>query len=66
MIFEKGRLKYPVTISAGWGMRNQILSWLEEKKPMIPIGQKVRRFFFNKEGILWYEKKGVQFIQKQC
>jgi adenine-specific DNA-methyltransferase len=57
MIFEKGRLKSPVTISAGWAMRNQILSWLDGKETYDTKGQKVLRFFFNKEGILWYEKE---------
>ncbi|MCD6371794.1 MAG: site-specific DNA-methyltransferase [Candidatus Aenigmarchaeota archaeon] len=57
MIFENGRLKEPVTLKAGWAMRDQILSWLEGKETYDSKGQKVLRFYFNKEGILWYEKE---------
>lgn len=56
MIFEKGRLKKPVTLRAGWAMRNQILSWLKGDETHDTKGQKVVRFYFNKQGILWYEK----------
>ena len=57
MVFEKGKLKYPVTIKAGWAMRNQTLSWLAGKETFDTKGQKVVRFFFNQQGILWYEKE---------
>ena len=56
MIFEEGKLKNPVTIRAGWAMRNQILSWLDGKETYDTKGQKVLKFYFNKQGILWYEK----------
>ncbi len=57
MVFEDGKLKNPVTISAGWAMRNQILSWLDGKETFDSKGQKVLKFFFNSQGILWYEKE---------
>ena len=57
MVFEDGELKYPVTIRAGWGMRNQVLSWLDGKETFDSKGQKVVKFFFNRQGILWYEKE---------
>lgn len=57
MVFEDGKLKNHVTISAGWAMRNQILSWLDGKETFDSKGQKVLKFFFNSQGILWYEKE---------
>lgn len=57
MIFEKGKLKYPTTIRAGWGMRNQILDWIKGKETYDSKGQKIVRFYFNKQGILFYEKE---------
>lgn len=57
MIFENGKLKYPTKISAGWGMKNQLLSWNEGKETYDSKGQKVARFYFNKNGILFYEKE---------
>jgi len=57
MVFEKGKLKHPVKLKAGWAMRNQILSWLSGKETFDSKGQKVKRFYFNKQGILWYEKE---------
>ncbi|MBF0412613.1 MAG: site-specific DNA-methyltransferase [Desulfamplus sp.] len=57
MVFENGKLKYPVILEAGWGMRNQILSWLAGKETYDSKGQRVTKFFFNKNGILWYEKE---------
>lgn len=57
MIFENGKLKYPTQISAGWGMKNQLLSWIDGKETYDSKGQKVVRFYFNKNGILFYEKE---------
>ena len=64
MIFEKGRLKEPVTLKAGWAMREQILSWLDGEETYDSKDQKVLRFYFNKEGILWYEKERGTFHPK--
>jgi len=57
MIFRNGKLAEPVTIKAGWAMKNQILSWLEGKETFDSKGQRVSRFYFNRQGILWYEKE---------
>jgi len=57
MIFRNGKLEKPVTLEAGWAMRNQILSWLEGKETFDSKGQKVLKFFFDKKGVLQYEKQ---------
>jgi len=57
MVFKKGRLVNEVTIKAGWAMKNQVLSWLKGEETLDSKGQKVKRFYFNKQGILWYEKE---------
>ncbi len=57
MIFENGKLKMPVTLRAGWAMKNQILSWLSDEETFDSKGQKVKQFYFNSQGILWYEKE---------
>jgi len=57
MIFEDGVLKEPVTIEAGWAMKNQTLSWIDGKETFDSKGQKVNKFYFNSSGILWYEKE---------
>jgi adenine-specific DNA-methyltransferase len=57
MIFKNGKLKKPVTIGAGWAMRNQIISWLNGEETYDSKGQKVLKFYFNTQGILWYEKE---------
>jgi len=57
MIFKNGLLAEEVKITAGWAMRNQILSWLAGKETLDSKGQKVTKFYFNTSGILWYEKE---------
>ena len=57
MIFENGELKVPVTLRAGWAMKNQILSWLAGEETFDSKGQRVKQFYFNSQGILWYEKE---------
>jgi len=57
LIFENGKLAKDVTITAGWAMKDQVLSWLEGKETFDTKGQKVVRFYFNSSGILWYEKE---------
>ena len=57
MVFKDGRLQEPVTLEAGWAMRNQILSWLESLDTYDSKGQKVRRFYFDSKGRLQYEKE---------
>lgn len=57
MIFSSGKLTQPVTVTAGWAMKDQVLSYISGEETYDTKGQKVLRFFFNKEGILWYEKE---------
>lgn len=57
MVFENGRLAHDVLITAGWAMKEQVLSWMDGKETYDTKGQKVLKFYFNKEGILWYEKE---------
>ena len=57
MIFKNGKLLKPVTIKAGWAMKNQVLSWLNGKETFDSKGQRVKRFYFNSTGLLWYEKE---------
>jgi adenine-specific DNA-methyltransferase len=57
MIFKDGKLFNSVTLEAGWAMRNQILSWLSGEETFDSKGQKVKRFFFDKKGVLQYEKE---------
>ena len=57
MVFEDGKLARDVTIEAGWAMKEQVLSWLEGKETFDSKGQKVKRFYFNRSGLLWYEKE---------
>lgn len=62
--FENGILAEDVTLKAGWAMRNQVLSWLDSKETFDSKGQKVLRFFFNSQGILFYEKERGTFHPK--
>ena len=57
LIFKDGKLSKPARITAGWAMKNQVLSWLAGKETIDSKGQKVKRFYFNSSGILWYEKE---------
>jgi len=55
--FINGELKGDVTLKAGWAMKNQVMQWLEGKETYDSKGQKVLRFYFNSQGILFYEKE---------
>ena len=57
MIVKAGRLTRPVTIKAGWAMKRQVLEWLKGNETFDTKNQKVKRFYFNGEGMLWYEKE---------
>ena len=57
MRFVNGRLTEPCTIRAGWAMRSQILRWIDGQETWDTKGQKVRRFFFSRTGLLKYEKE---------
>jgi adenine-specific DNA-methyltransferase len=51
------KLKFPVSLKAGWAMRDMIISWLEGETVIDQKGQKIKRFFFKKNGVLQYEKE---------
>ena len=56
MVFRDGVLKEPVTLSAGWTMKNMIMDWIKG----IPVydlkGQRIREFFFKSNGKLYSKK----------
>lgn len=57
MIAKDGKLLYPVTLSAGYAMKKQMISWFSGNETFDTKGQKVLSFYFNKNGILRYEKE---------
>ena len=57
LAFSDGALKDDVTIKAGWAMKNQVMQWLKGQETFDSKGQKVLRFYFNSQGILFYEKE---------
>lgn len=57
MRFVDGRLSEPCTVRAGWAMRSQILRWIAGEETWDTKGQRVRRFFFSRTGLLKYEKE---------
>ena len=57
MRFENGKLTAETKIRAGFAMRNQVESFIRGEKVFDSKGQPVKRFFFNKNGILFYEKE---------
>lgn len=52
-----GKLKNPVTIKAGWAMKDMIENWISGKDVYDQKGQKINRFYFKSNGVLQYEKK---------
>lgn len=52
-----GKLKNPVTIKAGWAMKDMIENWISGKEVYDQKGQKINRFYFKSNGVLQYEKK---------
>ena len=57
MIFKNGRLAEPVTLKAGFAMKNQVEDFIAGKEVYDTKGQKVNKFYFNSKGILFYEKE---------
>jgi adenine-specific DNA-methyltransferase len=57
MIAKDGKLMEPVTLSAGWAQKKQMISWFKGEKTIDSKGQLVNSFYFNKNGILRYEKE---------
>lgn len=57
MEFKNGKLISPTRIKAGFAMKNQIEDFIQGKEVFDTKGQKVTRFYFNANGILFYEKE---------
>ncbi len=55
-VFRDGKLVHRLVARAGWANRNQILSWIAGEPTVDSKGQTVRRFFFDQNGMLKYEK----------
>ncbi|WP_291102286.1 MULTISPECIES: site-specific DNA-methyltransferase [unclassified Flavobacterium] len=57
MIAKDGKLKEEVVLSAGFAQKNQMISWFNNQITFDSKGQLVTNFYFNKNGILRYEKE---------
>ncbi|MBR1418268.1 MAG: site-specific DNA-methyltransferase, partial [Synergistaceae bacterium] len=57
MRFKDGKLAADTTIRAGFAMRNQVESFIRGEKVFDSKGQPVKKFYFNKRGVLFYEKE---------
>ncbi len=56
-VFKNGSLVEPVTLSAGWTMKNMILDWLAGREVYDTKGQKIVEFFFKDNGKLYSKKE---------
>lgn len=56
MVFKDGKLAKPVTLSAGWTMKNMIIDWLNGKEVFDLKGQKIEGFFFKENGRIYSKK----------
>jgi len=56
MIFKKGMLAKPVTLRAGWNMKEMMSAWFEGKEVYDLKGQKIVEFFFKENGKLYSKK----------
>lgn len=61
MVFKDGKLAEPVTLSAGWTMKNMIQDWMQGKKVYDLKGQEIEGFFFKENGRL-YSKKAMSTV----
>ena len=57
MICKNNKLAEDVVLSAGWAQKNQMKSWFSGEDTIDSKGQKVISFYFNKNGVLRYEKE---------
>lgn len=61
-IFEaqNGKTRYPITLSAGWTQKKQMISWFAGKETLDTKGQRIIEFFFNSTGkIKCRKERGV-------
>lgn len=56
MVAENGKLKYDVTLKAGFAMISQMRSWFMGRPTLDSKGQEVIDFYFNASGVLHYKK----------
>lgn len=59
--FKNGQLVTPVSLSAGWTMKNMIQEWLNGNTVYDTKGQKIVEFFFKSNGRL-YSKKEINTL----
>ena len=52
-----GKLLHDVVLGAGYAQKNQMKNWFSGKETFDSKGQKVLNFYFNRNGILRYEKE---------
>lgn len=57
LICKDGKLEQPVTIKAGWAMKDMIEKWISGEDVIDSKGQKIEEFFFKSNGILQYSKR---------
>lgn len=57
MVAENGKLKYDVTLEAGFAMIQQMKSWYKGDYTIDSKGQHVTEFYFNSSGVLHYKKE---------
>lgn len=57
MVAENGKLKYDVTLKAGYTQKKQMKSWFDGKVTLDTKGQEVVEFYFRKNGKIYCRKK---------
>lgn len=57
MVAENGKLKYDVTLEAGFAMIQQMKNWYKGEYTIDSKGQHVTEFYFNGTGVLHYKKE---------
>lgn len=57
MVAENQKLKYDVTLRAGFAMIKQMKSWFKGEHTLDTKGQVVTEFYFNSTGVLHYKKE---------
>ena len=56
MVCEDGKLKYDVTLEAGFAMIGQMKTWFNGEYTIDSKGQHVLEFYLNSSGVLHYVK----------